>query len=203
MRRINLFQRGVPIVDERGVPTIQFQTDWQQTVKELFASIDTVGAAQTAATAAQTAADNAQTAADAADAAASDAQAATDETRAETSLVNSYPANPVGTLITADNTGLVTIADHDRIYGDPTLNPTVPVVGDTNVSGGVSGDIIRVYYSDPSRAGGAVTYAFTIDPAAPPVQGGDIHSVGAVTIPAAGSNNGGPVRPPGYANPIP
>lgn len=211
MRRINLFQRGVPIVDNKGAPTLQFQTDWQQTINNIYAQIDAIVLAQAAAAAAQDAADdaqaaasNAQTAADAADAAATGAQAATDASKAENSLVNSYPANPVGgTLIEADNTGAVTIADHDRVYGDTTLNPTVGVDGDIVGTGAAAGDVVRVYYTDPTRAGGAVTYQFTIDPASPPVQGGDTHSVGAVEIPAGAPSPGGPVRPPGYANPIP
>lgn len=211
MRRIDLFQRGVPIVDAQGRPTMQFQANWQQTIENIYAQIDAIVQAQQAAAAAQVAADSAQSAAvdaqaaaDAADAAASGAQAATEATKAETSLVNSYPANPVGgTLIEADNTGAVTIADHDRVYGDTALNPTVGVDGDIVGTGAVPGDIVRVYYTDPTRAGGAVTYQFTIDPASPPVQGGDTHSVGAVEIPAGAPVGGGPVRPPGYANPIP
>lgn len=138
-----------------------------------------------------------QAAQDAADA----ANAAANSVTSESSLVNSYPTNYVGALISATSTGDVTIANHDRAYGDATLNPTVAVVGDTISTGSVSPDVIRVYYIDPTRAGGAVTYLFTVDPADPPVQGGNVHSVGAVEIPAAGTQNGNGVRNPGYVEP--
>lgn len=201
---LSFLQRGVPMVDKTGCATMQFQANFQGIIESLQSQIDAITQAQAAATAAQNAADDAQAAADAADAAAAGATAATEANKAETSLVNSYPANPLGgTLIEADNTGAVTIADHDRVYGDTTLNPTVAVDGDVIASAAAPGDIVRVYYVDPTRAGGAVTYQFTVDPASPPVQGGDTHSVGAVEIPAGAPVGGGPVRPPGYANPIP
>lgn len=135
--------------------------------------------------------------------AADNANAAADAVTSESSLVNSYPSNFTAPLISADNTGLVTIANHDRVYGDSTLNPTVAVTGDTIATGEAAGTIVRVYYNDPTRAGGAVTYLFTVDPADPPVQGGNTHVIGAVEIPAAGSVDGGYVRPPGYTGPIP
>lgn len=137
----------------------------------------------------------------AAQAAADNANAAANSVTAEQSIVTSYPTNFTAPLISADNAGLVTIANHDRVYGDPTMNPTVSVVGDTIATGSLSPDVIRVYYNDPGRTGGAVTYLFTVDPTAPPVQGGSTHSVGAVEIPAAGTQNGGPLQPPGYAIP--
>lgn len=146
---------------------------------------------------------DADTAAANAQIAANNAQNVADGTSAETSIVSSYPSNFTAPLISADNTGLITVANHDRVYGDSTLNPTVAVTGDTVSTIASTGNIVRIYYNDPARAGGAVTYLYTIDPTTPPVQGGDTHSVGAVEIPAAGSVDGGPVRPPGWANPIP
>lgn len=135
--------------------------------------------------------------------AADNANAAADSVTSETSLVNSYVANFVAPIIAANNTGLVTIANHDRVYGDPTLNPTVSVTGDSIATGLPAGSVVRVYYNDPSRAGGTVTYLYTVDPASPPVQGGDTHSVGAVEVPAGAPVDGGWVRPPGYTGPIP
>ena len=135
--------------------------------------------------------------------AADNANAAAESVTSESSLVNSYIANFTPPVISADNTGLVTIANHDRVYGDPVLNPTVSVDGDSLSTGEPAGSIVRVYYNDPARAGGAVTYLYTVDPADPPVQGGNTHSVGAIEIPAAGSVDGGWVRPPGYTGPIP
>lgn len=158
--------------------------------------IDALEDLDAAIAAAEAAADNAQNAAD-------NAQNAADSTTAETSLVNSYVSNFTPPLISVDSTGLVTIANHDRVYGDSALNPTVAVTGGNVGTGQPTGSLIRIYYNDPSRAGGAVTYLYTVDPAAPPVQGGITHSVGAVTVPGAGSVDGGYVRPPGFANDIP
>lgn len=135
--------------------------------------------------------------------AADNANEAAGNVTSETSLTSSYPANFTGALITADNAGNVTIANHDRVYGDSTLNPTVAVTGDVISTGASTGETVRIYYNDPTRSGGAVTYLFTIDPADPPVQTGNTHSVGAVVIPAGAPEPGGPVRPPGWANPIP
>ncbi len=152
----------------------------------------------TATQAALDAADNANTAAADAQTAADTAQNTADAQRTEASIANSYVENFTPPLLSADSTGVVTIANHDRHYGDSTLNPTVSVTGDTIATGSASGSVIRVYYDDATRAGGAVTYQFTVDPAAPPVQGGSRHSVGAVTIPVAGSSDGNYVKPPGY-----
>lgn len=158
--------------------------------------IDALADLDAAIIAAETAADNAQTAAD-------NAQNVADSTSAESSLVNSYISNFTPPVITADSTGLITISNHDRVYGNSSLNPTVSVTGGNIASGQVAGSIVRIYYNDPTRAGGAVTYLYTVDPATPPVQGGNTHSVGAVEIPSAGSVDGGWVRPPGYTGPIP
>lgn len=143
---------------------------------------------------------DAQNATAAALAAAGIANAAAEAVTAESSITNSFPTNFVAPLISADNTGVVTIADHDRQYGDGT---SVAVDGDTIATGEANPDIVRVYYDDEARAGGAVTYAFTVDPADPPIQGGDRHVIGAVEIPAAGTADGGYVRPPGYTGVIP
>lgn len=141
------------------------------------------------------------TAISAADAAAATANAAAASVTSEQSIVTSFPDNFVAPLISADNLGNVTIAAHDRIYGDSVLNPPVAVAGAILATGAAAASVVRVYYNDPARAGGSVTYLYTVDPAAPPVQGGNTHSVGAVTIPAAGTQGGNGVRPPGYVEP--
>lgn len=188
-------RQGVPVgvgpKGERIEPSPNLILTWQQLVTQL----ELIPGLEAAIAAADAAAANAQAAAD-------NANAAAEATTSEQSIVNSYPANPtVPPLISADSAGDVTISDHDRIYGDPTLNPTVSVDGGVVASGGTSGDVIRVYYNDPTRAGGAVTYLFTTNTTDTPVQGGDTHVVGAVTVPAAGSQSGNGVRPPGYVEP--
>lgn len=143
-------------------------------------------------------------AADAAQNAADGAAAATAASAAETSIVNSYITGFTPPLLTISDTGLVTIANHTRVYGDSTLNPSVSVTGGTISTGLPAGSAIRVYYDDPSRAGGGVTYQYTVDPAAPPVQSGNRHSVGAGVVPATGTEDGGYVRPPGWVElPLP
>ena len=162
--------------------------------------IDALADLDAATTAAQNAADAANTAASDASTAASDAQAATDAASTEASIVSSYVTGFVGSVLVADSAGDITIEEHTRTYGDPLLNPSVVVLGDTVVSGAVPTDVVRVYYNQSSRAGGAVTYLYTVDPATPPVQSGSTHSVGAVTIPAAGVVGGKWVTSPGYVD---
>lgn len=165
-------------------------TEIEKTLNAILA-IPAIEAALAGLDAATTAA---QDAADAANAAAA-------SVTSESSIVTSYPDNFVAPLISANSTGDVTIVTHDRVYGDPTMNPTVSVTGSIIATGESSPSVIRVYYVDPTRAGGAVSYLYTVDPAAPPVQGGNVHSVGAVEIPAAGSQSGNGVKPPGYVEP--
>lgn len=150
---------------------------------------------------AQTAADTAQTAADAATTAADAASTAALASATEASLVNSFPSTVSPPILSVASTGTITIFAHQRVYGDSSINPTVSVAGGSLVTGGTSGQVLRVYYDDPTRAGGAVTYLWTVDPAAPPVQGNNRHSVGVVTVPGAGSSDGSGVKPPGYVEP--
>lgn len=126
-----------------------------------------------------------------------EAAAITGQSRAESSLVNSY-VEAAGTVISVDDLGDVTINAHTRVYGDSTLNPSVSVAGSTISTGETAGAVIRVYYVDPTRAGGTVTYQFTVDPDPVVPQTGDNHSVGAVTVPVTGTEDGAYLRPPGY-----
>jgi hypothetical protein len=141
----------------------------------------------------------AQAAADAANAAAVTANEAAEEITAGNSLSQSFIENFTPPVVSADNTGLVTIADHDRHYGDGTV---VSVDGDTLATGEAAGTIVYIFYSQPSRAGGAVTYQYSTEEA-DAAQIGDVHNVGAVEIPAAGTAPGGYARPPGYGGVIP
>lgn len=186
-------RHGVPIAEKDGNPSSDFILKWQQMV-EMLESVpaiqQAVAAANAAAAAAQTAADN--------------ANAAADSVTSEASLVNSFIPDDSFTppLISADSAGNVTIASHTRQYGNQALNPDVPVDGDTIATGAANPDVVRVFYNDPDRFGGTVLYQFTVDPDAAPVQGMGVHSVGAVTIPAAGTQDGNYVRPPGFV-PVP
>lgn len=136
----------------------------------------------------------------AATAAAANANAAANGVTSETSLVNSYVDNFTAPLISAASDGTVTVAAHDRVYGDQTMNPTVAVDGDSFATTALADEVVRVFYEDALREGGAVIYQYTIDPAPPPVQGGVVHSVGTVVIPLAGTEDGNYIKPPGYVD---
>lgn len=184
-----------------GAATNTFQIWFQRFADAIENSINGIAAALVAAGIALDAAAAANAAAAAANAAASAAQGSTDAQALANSLTSSGIIN-VATppLLSADSTGTITVSTHDRLYGDSTLNPTVTVTGGAFATAFVNPDVVYVYYSDPSRAGGAVTYLTSLDPA-DAVQTGDIHSVGAVQIPAAGSNDGNFVQPPGIVIP--
>ena len=144
---------------------------------------------------------DANAAAATANAAAATANAATVVNKTQASIVTSFidQSSYTGSLLSCTSAGVITILSHTRIYGDSILNPPVSVIGGSLVTvGSASGNNIRIYYTDPTRAGGNVTYQYTIDPVAAPVQGGDIHSIGAVKVPASGSVYGIQLGPPGY-----
>jgi len=124
-----------------------------------------------------------------------DAQALYD---AEISLQNSGTINPDSSpFISSDDAGNVTIEAHERRYGNMTLNPTVSVQSGLVATGLTVGAKVYIYYLDADRSGGAVSYAFTTDPA-DVVQSGNLHSVGSVVVPpAAGTGIGIPVVPRG------
>jgi hypothetical protein len=186
--RLTRLNALVPIVDSEGRPTPQFMMLWQKNCESIETAVNAIQGTLDAIQAANDAADAAQAAADSANAA---AEAIT----AESSLSTSYVINFTVPLVSADSSGNVTIADHDRKYGN---GDVVSVDGDVIATGLANPDIARIFYSDPSRDGGAVVYQFSEDEA-DAAQVGDIHSVGAVEIPAAGTASGGYVRPPGYS----
>jgi len=167
-----------------------FERYWHEAMSQIEKNINdllSIPAIEAAIVAAQTAADN--------------ANAAAANVTSDSSLINSYvdSASYSGSLITCDNAGSITIQTHTRVYGDSTLNPSVSVTGATiTATGAVAGDIVRIYYNDSSRTGGAVTYSYTIDPAAPPVQKGTVHSVGVVEVPVVGTTDGQEIKNPGY-----
>lgn len=120
------------------------------------------------------------------------AQTANDNTTQvdqRTSLESSYTDPPK--ILTANASGVVTIAAHTRRY----TNGTFAIIDAGSVSGLASGTTYWIYYSDAARAGGSVTFTATTNPIA---QGGNIHVVGRITIPAAGepdTDGGGPSAP--------
>ena len=195
--RIDLLQRAVPIVDGKGNPTQQFQAQWQSAIGSLQAQIDLIAQAQAAADAAQVAADTAQAAAVTADAAATNAQNAADTANATAAITNSYVT---GATITATDAGTdvaVTISAHTRYYADGT---NVSVSGGSILALAYS-TLYYIYYDQPSRAGGSVTYQETTS-SATAAQINDRHLVGNVMTPAAAAppTGGKYVEPPGVGS---
>ena len=107
-------------------------------------------------------------------------------------LETSYPDDFTPPFIQADDLGNVTIAAHRRYYGDGT---SVAVDGGSLATGELNPSVVFVYYDDTRRAGGAVTYEWSTTP---PVQAGTRHVVGRVEIPAAGTQDGTYLYPPGH-----
>jgi hypothetical protein len=184
------------LVDENGFPTDVMQLWWQKVVEDVEASINGIALALDAAGIALDAADAAQTAADNADAAAAAAQGAADSTTESTALASSYVEGITVTATDAGANATITISAHDRIYiYDP---PTPIAVFGGSITGLAYSTLYYVYYDQPSRAGGSVTYQTTINNT-DVAQINNRHSVAQVTTPAAAAppNNGGGVRPPG------
>lgn len=177
------------IVDQEGRPTRRFQQIWQNAMDAIKDAFTAQGGQITELEAIYAAINTAQTTAAAA------VQTA-NATAAGIDLTNSY-TNPVG-VGTASSSGTVTIAAHERIYGDGHSAS----VGAGSVSGFVEGQYVTVYYTDPARAGGTVTYSGTTSAIS---QTGDTHIVWQGTIPAAGAadtTGTGPTAP-GYTPPDP
>lgn len=200
MARLNLptLRLTDKLVDSQGQPAPYFLTFLNGAIKSLQAAINGIQGALDAAGIAQAAADLATTAAANADAAAAAAQASTDTSAAATDLANSYVTGLTMTATDAGTNVTITISAHSRVYGDG----TTVAVSAGSVTGLPYSTIERVYYDQPSRAGGTVSYQATTS-ASTAAQTGDRHSVGAVTTPAAlGSPKPGrPVLPPGYVEP--
>ena len=182
--KLDRLQRMIRYVAQDGTATPKLVLDWQNTMEAIeaaFAGLTgdvgnlavLVAQIQAAQALAQAANDTAQ------------------QNLAQTNIASSY-TNP-SNVLTADSAGNITIAAHSRVYGD---GRSVSVDGGS-LSGFAAGAYVSVFYDDAARMGGAVSYQGTTDAVA---QAGDRHSVGQITIPAAGSPpaTGGGVSAPGY-----
>lgn len=184
-------------VNWREQPAL-FERYWDEAmtrIEETLNAILSIPAIEAALAAVDAKADDALADAAAAQDTATDAATAVNSVASETSLVNSYVVVDLAPTIEADDLGNITIQDHFRVYGD---GPTVSVTGAGFFAGAASGDVVRIYYIQPSRAGGSVTYLFTTDPADPPAQSGSTHVVGSVRMPNVGTAAGVTVPPPGF-----
>lgn len=179
----------VPIT-EGNLPTGEF-VRWLNNVLQPIAyalnEVLTLPAIQAALVDLDNATQAAQSAAGAANNAASTAAA-------QSSLANSYvDSNPLSAADAGANV-TISIAAHGRVYGD---GQTVSV-GAGVLPGQPYAQTVYVYYEDSGRAGGAVTYQATMDPAIAAQLSGR-HVVGSIMTPAAGqpASAGYPVLPPG------
>jgi hypothetical protein len=181
----------VPIVDKDGRPTLAFQRYFQSLVEAIEGSIFDL-------TDAQKRLDEQQTDIERALEQAGIAINSANAVNASTALASSY-TDPGGVL-SATDAGVITVAAHVRIYGDD----TAAVPHRVNVDGGSvsvtpSADPVYVFYVDPTRVGGAVTYQASLN-YLDAAQVNDVHSVGVITLPATGEppQTGGGTYPPGY-----
>jgi hypothetical protein len=146
----------------------------------------------------QAATDAANAAAAAADAAAAAAQTTADDITSSNALANSFVT---GATITATDVGsdvTITISAHTRKYPQPDGSTVDVAVSGGSLTARAYSTTYYIYYDDPSRAGGAVTYQSTTSQATA-AQIGDRHTVGGVATPAAlgAAKTGGYTSPPG------
>lgn len=182
--RLDRLQRIIRYIEPDGTATPKLVLDWQNTMKAIEAAFAAltgdVSNLEVLVAQIKAAQDLAQAANDTAQ-----------QNLAQTNITNSY-TDPTSVL-TADSAGSITIAAHNRVYGDGRS----VAVNAGSLSGFAPGNYVSVYYDDAARAGGAVNYQGTTNAIA---QAGERHSVGQITIPAAGSPpaTGGGVSAPGY-----
>mgnify|MGYP000144409312 CR=1 FL=1 len=119
------------------------------------------------------------------------AKEAANKTQRELDLTTSR-TDPIN-VISASSDGTITIAGHDRIYG----NGEAVAVNGGSLTGYSSGEFIRVSYEDASREGGSVLFMGTTGDVS---QSGATHVVGGVVIPSNGEppSDGVGSPPPGY-----
>lgn len=194
--RIPNLNAANPIVDAQGRPTSEFLRRLNDILQGIATTLNAITALPEIQAALVGLGDATQAALDAAAAAqtaANSAQGQIDNQAREAALANSY-IDPDSVINSTSTT--ISIAAHTRFYGDGTFAS----VSSGTVSTTAVGDIDFVYYLDPTRAGGAVTYIAEAN--TNPAQTGDTHVVGAVTVPATGTVPGGkgPQRP-GYVQP--
>lgn len=185
--KLDRLQRREQIADAGG-PTAKFQAMWQrnsEATEQAFAALTNQVTDLSAIVRRLEASERLAQA----------AQATADAASERESLANSY-TDPVEVL-SATSDGVVTIADHARVYGN---GERVSVNGGT-VTGFLPGDYVSVAYRDEGREGGVVSYFGSKNPIA---QTDPVHVVGQVEIPQAGDppSSGGGSGAPGY-NPPP
>jgi hypothetical protein len=183
------FQQSRSIVDREGRPFPAFLRGINTAFRVLVNNANATNAALEAA-------GIAQAAAVAANIAASDAQDAATATTEASALANSYVTGLTVTATDAGTDCTITISAHNRVYAY--VPPTNVAVNGGSLTGKAYSTTFYIYYDQPTRAGGAVTYVATTN-SADVAQLNNRHSVAQVVTPASGggATNGGGSLPPG------
>lgn len=180
--KLDRIMRQEEIVELSRVASLRYQLLWQRTMEAIEAAFTALS---------QQVNDNTAIIAEirAAQQLAQAANANADAVSAQLSLANSYVTPQP---LSASSDGTITIAAHNRVYGDVSVS-----VNAGSISGFAQGTFVEVFYEDAARAGGSVTYQGTTGLVA---QEGATHIVGGVEIPAAGQPPvpGATPQPPGY-----
>lgn len=157
-----------------------FERYWDEAMFQIEQNINNILAIP----AIEAAVEAANTAAAAANSAAEVAQTSANDAAKVAALTNS---GVTGVTITASDAGAsasIVISAHTRVYGTGT---SVTVSGGSVTGLSYSTDYY-IYYDQPSRLGGTVTYQATTNKATA-AQTGDRHLVGTVQTPAAAAPN--------------
>lgn len=161
---------------------LTFQVWWQQVIEDIQEQISGLEAALAAVAAAQAAAAAAQ-------------ETATAVTAAQEHQ-SSYPTDATLAGVADGATAKITISAHVRRYPQPDGSLLSVNVSAGAVTGLAYATTYYVFYDDPDRTGGAVTYQ-ALETAADATQTGIRHTVGAASTPATSGDTpttGGQVR---------
>lgn len=187
---------GQPIATKDGAPSLAFAVYWQRLLKALGDAINTIDTTLTDVIDLNDLITSANAAIAAVDTAVAAAQEATDAVTSANALGTSFVSGATISATDAGASATITISAHTRKYPQPD-GSTVDVAVNGGTKTGLAYDTrYFIYYDDPTRAGGAVTYQTSTAEVA---QIGDRHVVGSAVTPlAAGAPiAGGTVRPPG------
>ncbi len=173
----------------------RYWDDAMTSIEKTLNDILAIPGIEDAINAANTAAANAQAAADTAITATNNAEVAAESAMSVAALTSSGVTGITLTATDAGTDASISISAHTRVYGD---GSSVSVSAGV-LTGLAYSTVYYIYYDQPSRAGGTVTYVSTTDKATA-TQTGDRHLVGLVSTPAAGAaaNDGNYVDAPGF-----
>jgi hypothetical protein len=197
-------QYNLPLALPSGIPTQTFQRWWQEVADNIELNVNDLAAAVADIQTLQTQMNDRITEIAAIQADLSDqlaqiqaAQAAADVATRNDAI--SASATAPSSILSASDAGsdaTISIAGHDRIYGDG----SVVTIDPSSITGLAYSTLYAVYYDDVNRTGGAKTFvATTVLKDAQYNKVAGRHFCGQVTTPAAGggSTSGGPGIPGG------